>query len=587
MSVELRFEGHVTDERLIRLLDGELDRRQKEVVMRHLESCWACRRRREQFQEAIDSFVEFEEALTSTAATAPPRDWSGFRSRLREVAASSGTGRTDHVWAGALAPVFLAVAALVTLWLAPARSVSAKEVIERSASSEEVVLTGSGNPLVVQRLRVESSDHSGVCSVWRAPAAKRFRQIWDSTDGMRLGAEMEQLYANHGLDSRRPLSAANYSEWRGSLARRKESVRREGELLRILTRDEGPFRAGRIVEAQLLVRPSDWHPVEESFTVFEPGAERRYRIVEIGFKVEPLNAESSRVFEPSAPAELPSSHPRPDIALEAPELMAAAPETPAPSLAESEIEALAALHEIGADRQEAAQVERGERTVRVTAYALTAERKALIEQRLSTVPSVESVVYLLSESASLNSAGAAADLTPARAARSAPPLFLKALAEKTGSGVAANLLVSRQMDLLRRFAVELSAVERLGRRFPGVDREALPAAARNRLDALAGDHLALARRLWAEMDQYADLVLTAIGASASPDSGALEKQDCREWYRLRAPVADTAWRLEEILARSFTTVAGAPMNDISEESVRAEVPLLRASLARTLAEGCQ
>jgi hypothetical protein len=590
MSVEFRFDNHVTEERLIRLLDGELDKRQKEVVMRHLESCWACRRRREQFQESMDRFVEFEEALINTPSAAPPREWNGFRSKLREVA-ECGATRREHAWvsalrAGALAPVVLAVTALVALWLAPTRSVSAKEIIERSASSEEAVLTGSGNPLVVQRLRVESADHSGLCSVWRAPSAGRFRQNWDSADGLRLGAEMEQLYANHGLDSRRPLSAANYSQWRGSLALRKDSVRQEGGLLRILTRDEGQFHAGRIVEAQLLVRASDWHPIEESFTVFEPEAERRYRIVEIGFTVEPLNAESARIFEPTGPPEVRPPSSRPDNALETPELAASAVETPAPSLAESEVEALALLHEIDADRQEAAQVERGARTIRVTAYALIAERKALIEQRLAAVPSVESAVYLLSESAFSNSAKTAPDPAPTGASRSLPPLFLSTLAEKTGSSMAANLLVSRQMDLLRGLAVELSAVERLAHRFPRDDRDALSVAGLDRLDALALDHVASARRLWAEMDPYAGLLLGAIGASSPLEAGIIESKSCGAWYERRAPVADTAWRLEELLARSFTTVAGEPMNDISEESVRTEAPLLRASLARTLATGC-
>jgi hypothetical protein len=135
-------------------------------------------------------------------------------------------------------------------------------------------------------------------------------------------------------------------------------------------------------------------------------------------------------------------------------------------------------------------------------------------------------------------------------------------------------------------AVELSAVERLARRFPSDAREALPGATRDRLDYLALDHLASARRLWAETDQYASLLLGTIGASSSSDTGVLESKHCGEWYERRAPVADTAWRLEELLARSFTTVAGEPMNDISEESVRAEAPVLRAALTRELAAGC-
>src|SRR5260370_16097593 len=144
MRAEFRVENHLTEERVLRLLDGELDKRQKEVVMRHLESCWACRRKREQFQEAMGRFVEFEEALTNTVVVPPPNGWSGFRLRLREVSGGAA-GRRERAWAGALrvgalAPIFVAVTALVALWLTPARSVSAKEIIEQSASSEQALL---------------------------------------------------------------------------------------------------------------------------------------------------------------------------------------------------------------------------------------------------------------------------------------------------------------------------------------------------------------------------------------------------------------------------------------------------------------
>jgi hypothetical protein len=163
---------------------------------------------------------------------------------------------------------------------------------------------------------------------------------------------------------------------------------------------------------------------------------------------------------------------------------------------------------------------------------------------------------------------------------------LKALIEETGSPAAANLLISRHMDSLRQLAVELGAVERLARRFPLGTRNELSLSGRSRLDALALDHLASARRSWADAEQYSALLLAAIGAPEPRNSSASEEEACGEWHHRYAPPAETAWRLEELFARAFTTLAGAPPSSVSEGSIGSEVVLLRAKLARMLSEGC-
>jgi hypothetical protein len=591
MGASLRFEGHLTEECLIRLLDGELEKGQRDLAVRHLESCWACRRKREQFGEAMDRFVEFEEALIDTSVIPPPANWSGFRSRLRIVSASNGQHAKPITFPAslrvALAPGVLVFAVLLALWLAPVRAVSAKEVFERSTSSEQALLTKTGNALVVQRLRVESAGSTAHWSVWRASSAGRFRQSWDAPGDQHLRADLEQLYTKHGLDSMRPLSAANHSEWRRSLVNHTDSVRQEGELVRVLTRDEGQSYAGQIVEAQLLVRASDWHPVEQSFTVVEKGAERQYRIVETEFQVEPLNAVTARIFEPSKLPEVQMARlPSVSVPQASEPVMVPVDPPPGPGLIETEVEALALLHDIDADRQESARVERGEKLVRVIAYALTADRKALIEQRLAGLASLETVVYLLSETQPSSPKNGVTIIASAHSSTSGPPMFLGALIERTGSPAAANILVSRQLDSLRQVAVELGAVDRLARRFPGGARNELTQSGRNRLDALALDHLTSARQAWAETEQYSALMLGVIGAPERLDSSSSDEGACGEWHRMDASPTEAAWRLENLFARAFTTLAGAPPSSVSESSMGSEVALLRAKLARTLSEGC-
>jgi hypothetical protein len=385
----------------------------------------------------------------------------------------------------------------------------------------------------------------------------------------------------------RPLSAANHSEWRRSLVNHTDSVRQEGELVRVLTRDEGQSYAGQIVEAQLLVRASDWHPIEQSFTVVEKGAERQYRIVETEFQVEPLNAVTARIFEPSKPPEVQMARLASVSVPQASEpVMGPVDPPPGPGLIETEVEALALLHDIDADRQESARVERGEKLVRVIAYALTADRKALIEQRLAGLASLETVVYLLSETQPSSPKNGVTIIASAHSSTSGPPMFLGALIERTGSPAAANILVSRQLDSLRQVAVELGAVDRLARRFPGGARNELTQSGRNRLDALALDHLTSARQAWAETEQYSALMLGVIGAPERLDSSSSDEGACGEWHRMDASPTEAAWRLENLFARAFTTLAGAPPSSVSESSMGSEVALLRAKLARTLSEGC-
>src|SRR4029077_6603800 len=157
------------------------------------------------------------------------------------------------------------VAAALIFSITPAAPVSAKEILDRSASSEEHLLAKTNNPLVMQQLRVESPQGAASWSLWQAPVSGQFHEAWNSQSGQYLRSRVETLYANQGLDLRRPLSAANHSRWRRSLKHSTDSVIEEDGLLRVLTPHDDPLAPGEISEAQLSVRRSDLRPVEERF----------------------------------------------------------------------------------------------------------------------------------------------------------------------------------------------------------------------------------------------------------------------------------------------------------------------------------
>jgi anti-sigma factor RsiW len=82
MNTKLPVEAHLAEEVLVRFLDGELDKRANEIAARHLDACWTCRAKREQLRQAMDRFVQMEEALIDASITAPPFGWAGFRDKI-------------------------------------------------------------------------------------------------------------------------------------------------------------------------------------------------------------------------------------------------------------------------------------------------------------------------------------------------------------------------------------------------------------------------------------------------------------------------------------------------------------------------
>jgi hypothetical protein len=455
------------------------------------------------------------------------------------------------------------------------------EILERSAASEQPLLQGKSNPLVLQRLRIESSHRTAGLSLWNAPQSRKFQANWEAQDGD-LHQDLERMYAANGLDLKHPLSAANHAHWRHSLKEHQDSVLQQGELLGVVTTSDAAVRPGEIAEAELWVRRSDWHPVRQSFRVAEAGRTEEYRIVETAFHVETLDAENGRVFD-TAPLAIDSEPLRIHSTAPAIEPASSPAAVTAPAqtdLIQTEIEALALLHEMDADRQDSAQVERTGDHVVVTAYTSSEDRKLELESHLAAMPLVISAIHLLSESPV---SGEPISSVVESSSASEPPLFLRPLVKQTGSLDIANRIVSEQMDLLGRLCIELDAVKNLETRFPREMRQSLPPRSLSRLDGLALDHLDAARHVWLELERNTAPLLAAIGTPAQV--GPHFATSCGEWYRSQALGADEAQRLEDLYTRAFIALAGAP-SDISEQSVVAELPQLRAKLAAELAEGC-
>ncbi len=174
-----------------------------------------------------------------------------------------------------------------------------------------------------------------------------------------LLTELERVFHANHLDALRPLSATSYADWRKTIHPESEIVTEialqdQSRGLKLTTVVTGPHAADAIIEASLIVRRADWHPVAEHLKVQGQNEVREYELSEAAYEVMPLAALT--VFAEPAPTPLPTATP----AAEPTRIPAPAPSMkPVPTEAElrnAEVAALYALHRIRADLGEQIEI---------------------------------------------------------------------------------------------------------------------------------------------------------------------------------------------------------------------------------------
>jgi len=588
-----RLDLHTTEDDLIRLLDGELDKGARARVQSHLESCWGCRHLQERIRKAMDRFAEWECEIACASEAQPPSDWGGFAAKLHAAARIPLPATPAHApLLRRTAATFAGAAALLAscVWLWPVSTVSASELLDRSSRSEKALVARVENPVVLQKIRIETPRRRAEGVFWNAPTAGKSRRYWGSAGDGSLGTEIERIYSKVGMDFGRPVSIFNHASWRKSIQDHRDQVEQQEGYVRLRTRN-GVAKAGEIVEAEVLIRSSDWHAVEQSFTI--AGLSERYRIVETAYDVKPLNFETARLFDPAPAAASASmatsilpSIPHAGVNESSLDALDAPTHFDLRTLSETEIEVLAMLRELDADQREAARVERRTDSVSVVLYASDDERTRFITRELSAVPHVRLTVHRLDDSAKEPHQRTAPRAEPAPE-KAEPPLFLRELAATAGSLPVANLLTGRQMESLRRMKSDLVSLEDLTLRFPEDTRRALSPAADARLRNLMRGYFDEARRTWVESISSSALLLGALGIQADglePTVG----HAC-EWPQSAHDLAFGARRLEELYSRAFTSVAGADtaLRWLSKGALREEVATLHGALSDLFEENCR
>jgi hypothetical protein len=382
---------HPSEEDLLSYLDRQLPARRTERIRKHLEGCWRCRAQHEEFENSIAGIVKNLNSLLEDSTVFPPPSQTKFEERLRRLARQTelhpsflglfaSVSRTwSHNWLSMRLVLGLLTGVVILLFFLPFGSsppISAKELLRRTEVAERTRIQGVTEPVIYQKLQVRRRDdalnqiETVSWETWNDLKNSRFRQrvqdakreqlvnasgsagaeggstgepALDSSRVPRVLQELEAILRDNGISHHNPLAPANYASWQKSVRHRSEKVQEtllpDGQkALTLKTAATGPFEMNDIVEAELVVRTSDWHPVTQRLEVQGERGVRDYELREMDFAVLASSTLTDSFFREITPAptfvaSIPAASERPP--------------TSAETLA-SEIEAQFALHRVGA-----------------------------------------------------------------------------------------------------------------------------------------------------------------------------------------------------------------------------------------------
>ncbi len=414
--------GHPSEDELLLYVDGELEAKATNHVRNHLEACWSCRVRTEKIEETISSFIDYRNQVLKPLVEQPPHGWRGFDGRLNRLANEVGRPSVLASLRGTLGRIFSAptwergrllrvidsrvllrpvagivvVSLIVGLLIYFNRTpvVSASELLQRANDAQQHAIVATTQAVVYQKLQVKrkttasSTPETLTWEVWNDTTNARSREAVELSGNRQLIDEAIHvktplpnhtttlpaslwslaniLRANH-MNPAMPLSAASYDAWRKSVEARHDEVTKnkltdghDAFTLRTVSGDQ--VNAGEIIEASLVIRAVDWHPVQERLLVKGNQGDEEFELSETAYSVVSLNTLAPEIFfeQPNVAAS-PISSPAPIAKKETETALApvAQPLNPVTATADLEVEVLRLLHEVRADLGEQISATRG------------------------------------------------------------------------------------------------------------------------------------------------------------------------------------------------------------------------------------
>jgi hypothetical protein len=430
---------HLQDDDLLRLLDGELPDRDASKLRSHMEACWTCRARLEEFETTIGEYVRYREGMKSILP-APPRAWADLEPpRLQPAARRRHLfGLRPMHWLAAAACLLVAFILIRRFERVP--EVNAAELLRKATASQANVVDPH------RRITVKTS---------RRSFTRTASTIAVASDD----AELRQMFDTARFSWDDPLSARAFAAWRDQLPQKTDTV--EEIDTSYIIRTTSP--ASTLRRATLTLRARDLRPVKEM-----------------------LEFTTDTVEIAEAPAEEVAGAPP------SPSPLAARPAT-VPNIAVSpaplELQVFLALHRIGADLGEPVEIHRSGSQLSVIGTGLTAARKEQLRGALSEIPGVE----LRFDDAKAATSGGVSP--PDRSTSATAPMQIR-LQAMLGSREFAEEFTNRALDASDAVMARVHALRAIAKAFPPEIESGLPQPDRDVLTNLRGDHReALSQRI--------------------------------------------------------------------------------------------
>jgi len=176
---------HLSDEKLLFELDGELSASESAQVGNHLQACWSCRARSEQIEEAIANVVEYRDLLATSFGPISTGGRAEFVTQLQQLSRSVGNPTLRSRIVGTLRALpncssgalprhaaisGLAMSTLLLLLFArpwEVRKVCANQLLENAQVSEVRALHGVTRPVVYQKLNIRIGNEAVMRTIYR------------------------------------------------------------------------------------------------------------------------------------------------------------------------------------------------------------------------------------------------------------------------------------------------------------------------------------------------------------------------------------------------------------------------------------
>jgi hypothetical protein len=352
---------HLTERELLMAADGELTKHEQDAIRRHLELCWECRARMAEIERTITQFVQLRRRKLDAAL--PPI--AGRKAELEKLLRAKSfesleTGQRS--WIRYLARHFT----IRPMWIGATAALTTVLVLMNFV----FVPTLSASVLINRAIKAQSRSALHCRAIeYHMGGRKWVRHTGRQQKSEDIAAaehELDTLSRTLSFDLDDPLDAQQVASWRDSLSHKTDSITHVGPNLELTTVNEG---TGEIVRVHFVVREADYMPVAERLET------RHGDILTIA---EVTETEAAAVYTGTHILEHPPEYP--------PRTLETLPSPTAADLAQSELMARIAMHQIGADMGEELQLESGSRAIRIVGRTESNERGEQIKRTLAGIP---------------------------------------------------------------------------------------------------------------------------------------------------------------------------------------------------------